>query len=36
MELADIYNGVKSIKTFEKGIAAAHLCLKNPFKSTAP
>lgn len=36
MELADIYTGVDSIKTFEKGIAAAQQCIKNPFKSTAP
>lgn len=36
MELADIYNGVQSIQTFERGIEAAKKCLANPFKSTAP
>ena len=35
-ELAEIYQGVKSIKTFEKGIEEAMKCLANPFKSTAP
>lgn len=35
-ELAEIYDGVKSIKTFEKGIEQALKCLANPFKSTAP
>ena len=33
MELADIYEGVKSIQTFEKGIQIAQGCLSNPFKS---
>lgn len=36
MELAQIYEGVKSIKTYEKGIEEAKKCLANPFKSTAP
>jgi hypothetical protein len=36
MELAEIYQGVKSIKTYEKGIEEAKKCLSNPFKSTAP
>jgi predicted Zn-dependent protease len=36
MELADIYHGVHSIQTYERGIDAARKCLANPFKSTAP
>jgi hypothetical protein len=36
MELAEIYQGVKSIQTYEKGIEQAISCIKNPFKSTAP
>jgi SMC interacting uncharacterized protein involved in chromosome segregation len=36
MELADIYHGVQSIQTFERGIEAARKCIANPFKSTAP
>ena len=36
MELAEIYQGVKSIQAYEKGIEQAIQCLKNPFKSTAP
>lgn len=36
MELAEIYEGVKSIKNYEKGIEQALKCLQNPFKSTAP
>lgn len=36
MELAEIYEGIKSIQTYERGIEEAKKCLKNPFKSTAP
>lgn len=36
MELADIYQGVQSIQTYERGIAVAQQSLANPFKSTAP
>ena len=35
-ELADIYQGVQSIQTYELGIQEAIKCLQNPFKSTVP
>lgn len=36
LELAEIYQGVKSIQTFERGIEEARKCIANPFKSVAP
>jgi hypothetical protein len=36
MELAELYGGVKSIKTYEQGIEEALKCLKNPFRTTTP